>query len=130
MPEWIRKSSYNQVEITGEVDDANRFMNSKAIMVVPLFSGSGIRIKIIEGMAAGKTIVSTSIGAEGIEYTNGKNILIANDPDSFITQVASCIENKEKFEGIGKQARLLIETSYNRADLIRKLIAFYQKIRG
>ncbi len=130
MPEWLTNSRHENVEVIGEVEDAVQFMNSKAIMVVPLFSGSGIRIKIIEGMAAGKTIVSTSIGAEGIGYTNGENILIADDPEEFIRQIASCISDRGMFDSIGISARTLIETSYNRDLLIQKLLAFYQKIRG
>jgi glycosyltransferase involved in cell wall biosynthesis len=130
MPDWLLNSNYNQVEVVGEVEDARRFINSKAIMVVPVFSGSGIRIKIIEGMAAGKTIVSTTIGAEGISYTDEKNILIADDPEGFISRIAGCIRNKEKFLSIGMEARSLIEHSYNRDQLIRDLLAFYQNIRG
>ena len=129
MPEWLQNSNYDHVEVIGEVEDAGEFMNSKAIMIVPLFSGSGIRIKIIEGMAAGKTIVSSTIGAEGIGYTDNKNILIADDPESFIRQITLCLQDKEKFHSLGKEARSLIETSYNRDLLIRKLIGFYQKIQ-
>jgi len=129
MPQWLVKSTYKNVVIEGEVEDANAFMNSKAIMVVPLFSGSGIRIKIIEGMAAGKAIVSTTVGAEGIGYTDGTDILIADDPEGFIRQISYCIENKEAYLNLGKAARTLIETSYNRNDLIEQLVAFYQKIR-
>ena len=81
-PAWlINKFHYPNIEFVGEVEDAYRFMNSKSIMIVPLFSGSGMRIKIIEGMALGKTIVSTEIGAEGIEVSDNENILIATDAD-------------------------------------------------
>ena len=60
MPSWLTDSHYPNVEITGEVDDAVKFINEHALMIVPLFSGSGIRIKIIEGMACGKVIISTT----------------------------------------------------------------------
>jgi polysaccharide biosynthesis protein PslH len=58
----------------GEVPDAYLFINSKAVMVVPLFSGSGMRIKIIEGMALGKPIVTTPIGTEGISTQSEKTL--------------------------------------------------------
>src|SRR5690242_15998440 len=95
MPTSIKMLKLAGVDVVGEVEDAKAFMNSKAIMVVPLLSGSGMRIKIIEGMALAKTIVSTSIGAEGIHYINERNILIANDADSFAEAVLRCVRDKD-----------------------------------
>ena len=129
MPEWLSKKRYPNVEIVGEVDDAMAFMRSKAILIVPLFSGSGIRIKIIEGMATGKPIISTAIGAEGIKCTHNQNILIADTLREFLDCISDCVENKELCNTIGKNARDLIMTEYNRNLIISKLIAFYQKIR-
>ena len=67
-----------KIFIPGEVDDALEFVNSKSIMIVPLLSSGGVRVKIVEGMAMEKCIISTALGAEGINYTDGENILIAN----------------------------------------------------
>jgi glycosyltransferase involved in cell wall biosynthesis len=114
----------------GEVEDAAAFMYSKAILIVPLFSGSGIRIKIIEGMATGKPVISTTVGAEGIQYTRDKNIFIADTPDEFVRCISTCIENKAMCETIGRNARDLIFTEYNRDLIISKLLGFYQKIGG
>jgi len=130
MPVWMRNLNLPNVVVLGEVPDAALFLASKAIMIVPLFSGSGIRIKIIEGMAAGKTIISTSLGAEGIRYTNHENILIANAPCEFFDMISICIEDKTLFAKIGKQARTLIETHYLRTNLIKNLLAFYQQLTG
>jgi glycosyltransferase involved in cell wall biosynthesis len=68
MPNWLKNTSIEGVHIVGEVEDSIRFMTSKQIMVVPLLSGSGIRIKIIEAMSIGKTVIATTIAAEGIMY--------------------------------------------------------------
>ena len=130
MPDWMRHLSLPNVVVVGEVTDASVFLASKAIMIVPLFSGSGIRIKIIEGMAAGKTIISTSLGAEGIRYTNHENILIANAPCEFFEMISICVANKPLFAKIGKQARTLIETYYLPQNLIQNLLAFYQQLLG
>ena len=130
MPGWMRHLSLPNVMVLGEVTDAKIFLASKAIMIVPLFSGSGIRIKIIEGMAAGKTIISTSLGAEGIRYTNHENILIANAPCEFFEMISICVADKALFAKIGKQARTLIETHYLPQNLIQNLIAFYQQLIG
>ena len=128
MPVWLTESHYPNVEIIGEVDDALEFMQEHAIMIVPLFSGSGIRIKIIEGMACGKTIISTTIGAEGIHYTNLEDILIADDPFGFIEMISACLNNMVFFNRIGKNARELIKKDYDSDLIIQKLLGFYQKI--
>lgn len=126
MPTWLMNINLPNVQVLGEVPDATQFMQSKALMMVPLFSGSGIRIKIIEGMALGKAIVSTSIGAEGIEYANEENILIANTPEQFLKAIDKCIENIEFVKQLGLNARKLIEEKHN-IDLITKnLEEFYQ----
>lgn len=126
MPAWLSKLEAVGVEAIGEVPSAVAFMNSKSIMVVPLLSGSGMRIKIIEGMALGKTIVSTSIGAEGIAYEDGKNIFIADEPEDFINAIKKCINNPEFASKIGKNARLLAETEFDNLVLVKKLIGFYE----
>ncbi len=130
MPEWMQSLNLPNVVVLGEVEDARRFLASKAIMIVPLFSGSGIRVKIIEGMAAGKTIISTGIGAEGIHYTHNENILIAGSPDDFFKMTSVCVTNIALCTKIGKQARMLIETEYDAKILTRKLLAFYQQVTG
>ena len=97
-------------------------------MIVPLFSGSGIRIKIIEGMAVGKAIISTEIGAEGIPYTDGLDILIANTPEEFLTAIDKFVSNKEFCEKVGANARKLIEDHHDIDKITQKLLAFYQRV--
>jgi len=128
MPGWMRSLDIPNVVVLGEVEDAPAFLASKAIMIVPLFSGSGIRVKIIEGMAAGKTIISTSIGAEGISYTNRENILVADAPCEFFEMISLCVMDSEICKKIGKRARVLVETTYHAKNLLQKLLAFYQQL--
>jgi polysaccharide biosynthesis protein PslH len=130
MPAWLLNSRIPGVEVVGEVPDALQFMQSKGIMVVPLFSGSGIRIKIIEAMAAGKPVVSTTIGAEGIGYTNGENILIADSPCEFFEMISACVSDRDLGSRIGNNAAKLIREKYSRKEIIAKLTAFYEKIRS
>jgi glycosyltransferase involved in cell wall biosynthesis len=126
-PSWlIDKLKMPGVVYEGEVADAYKFMNSKSIMVVPLFSGSGMRIKIIEGMALGKAIVSTSIGAEGIGVEHGKNIQIADDEESFIVSVEKLINNKSMFAEQCRESILLIQKNFDNLALAEKLARFYQ----
>jgi polysaccharide biosynthesis protein PslH len=130
MPGWLSEKRVPNVVVVGEVEDARVFMNSKSILIVPLFSGSGIRVKIIEGMATGKPIISTTMGAEGIHYTRDKNIFIADTPDEFVRCISACIEKKAMCDIVGRNARNLILEEYNRDRIISKLLAFYQKIGG
>ena len=126
-PEKISKINLENVIFLGEVDDAYQFMNSKAIMVVPLLSGSGMRIKIIEGMALGKTIVSTSLGAEGISFEHGKNIIIADKPENIATEIQDLLNNFDNFDTIGRQAREFVSKAYDNKQIISDLLGFYKK---
>ena len=129
IPDWIfQYHQKNNIEVIGEVPSAIDFMNSKSIMVVPLKSGSGMRIKIVEGMALGKPIVSTSIGAEGIEYTHDKNILIADSKQSFVKELVTLLQNQEKQAQIGQEAIQLVHKRYSNYSRIGELLAYYQKI--
>ena len=130
MPDWLINNKKTNVEVVGEVESAQDFINSKVIMIVPLFSGSGIRIKIIEGMALGKAIISTKLGAEGIHYEDNKNILIANTPEEFVDQIEKCIKSKKLCETIGFNARKLIEKKYDNKKIIQNLVDFYKEIRN
>jgi polysaccharide biosynthesis protein PslH len=116
-----------KIFIHGEVDDALEFVNSKAIMVVPLLSGGGMRVKIVEGMAMQKCIISTSLGAEGINYKNGENILIANTPQEFHRAIKRCITDESYCRRIGYNARTLIEEQHDTHKISERLVNFYQR---
>ena len=127
-PEWFeRHIKLEGVEYLGEINDAYDFINSKAIMVVPLFSGSGMRIKIIEGMALGKPIVTTDIGTEGIPTENGNNILVANDADQFVEAITRLINNRELSDQIGKNAIGFIQEKFDNLSQAGALIEFYKQ---
>nr|NQU92087.1 glycosyltransferase [Bacteroidota bacterium] len=128
MPLWLRSSKLANVMVVGEVDDAFEFIYSKSIEIVPLFSGSGIRIKIIEGMAAQRAVISTSIGAEGIQVENGKNILLANTPQEFVEAIKKCVSDREYCRKLGENARALIEKDHSNSQLMKKLVDFYHHI--
>jgi len=130
MPQWMKLLDLTNVVVIGEVENAYEFMTSRSIMIVPLFSGSGIRIKIIEGMACGKTIISTRLGAEGIDYTNRENILIADLPCEFFDMITICAGDEEYCRQIGKNGRDLVIRRFNRESIIEKLVGFYRTILG
>ena len=126
MPEELPNADLPGVHVLGEVESAIDFMHEHKVMVVPVHSAGGIRIKIIEGMALEKAIVSTEVGAEGIEYADGHNIRIANDPQAFATAI---IEELEKEDNpVGRHARTLIEEVYDNRGITQRLVHFYQSL--
>ena len=127
-PGWLEKKlGLPNVVFLGEIPDAYKFMNSKAIMIVPLFSGSGMRIKIIEGMALGKAIVTSPIGTEGIATTPGKNILVAENSKEFIQAIDKLLNDKNYFLELGKNAIEFIHEKFDNLEASEGLIGFYKK---
>lgn len=130
MPDTYLKQSEGNLKVIGSIDDNIQFYNENEIMMVPLQSGSGMRIKIIEGMAMGKVIVSTSIGAEGIPVTHNENIIIADSPEEFANAIKKLSSNQELKNRIGNNARKFIEDNFENTKLIANLLAFYKDLSG
>ncbi len=118
---------YDNIIFHGEIAKAQKYMISKGIMVVPLLSGSGMRVKIIEGMGLGKIIVSTPIGAEGIKAINNEHIIIADKPEEFISSIEFYLKNKDKANSIRKNAVKLVNEEYNITKITTNLAEFYEK---
>lgn len=106
-------SQQDGVRITGTVDDIRPYLNRGSVYVVPLRVGSGTRLKIFEAMAAGKAIVSTTIGAEGLPVTDEENIVLADDPDRFADRVVSLLRDRARRRTLGNAARQLVEERYS-----------------
>ena len=129
MPSWILEhNNSNNITNHSEVDSASDFISSNDIMIVPLISAGGMRVKIIEGMALGKTIISTKIGAEGINYKDGENILIANTIDEFKQVVNMLIKHPQMIQAIGKNAREFVSNYYNNKIITSNLLEFYKSV--
>jgi len=128
MPDWLKNLSVPRIIVDGEVPDVWEYMQRFSIMVVPLFSGSGIRIKIVEAMAAGKAIITTAIGAEGINYENGQHLIIAKDAKSFTEAVVKVCKDKQLRDNLGKNARMLIAKEHDNNKLMQKLTLFYTEL--
>ncbi|WP_430974294.1 glycosyltransferase family 4 protein [Sunxiuqinia rutila] len=127
-PEWLQaKLNRKNVVFLGEVEDAYAFMNSKAIMVVPLLSGSGMRVKVIEGLALGKAIVSTTIGAEGIAVEKGKHLLLVNDANEFIEAISQLIDNRIDYDQLCKNAIDFIHEKFDNLAIAESLTDFYKQ---
>ena len=129
MPEWLTTMKNPHIDVIGEVPDAKAFVANHDVAIVPLLSGSGIRIKIIESMAMGKTVITTRVGAEGILYDEEVNIIIAENKARMVEAIRSINENPEIAVRIGQAARKLVEETYDNRKIIARLLMFYEEIR-
>lgn len=127
-PKWMKKLKMKNVNVHGEVPDAKEFIKNNDIAIVPLLSGSGIRIKIIESLAMGKTVITTTIGAEGIQYSEYNNIIIADTPTKIVETICRITKDPEEIRRIGRNARKLIEDLYDNKKIIDRLLIFYDEI--
>ena len=100
------------ITVTGYVDSVDAYYDMCDCTIVPLFIGSGQRVKLIEAFSKGMPAISTSIGAEGLEYIDGETILIADDKDNFKMAITSLTEKKKRLE-IGERARAVYDKCYS-----------------
>jgi glycosyltransferase involved in cell wall biosynthesis len=101
------------VDFIGEVESLTDYYNASAVSVVPLHHGSGTRLKILESMSFGVPVVSTSIGAEGINCDKEVHLLIADSPEDFADKIISLFENEKLFENLRYKANQLVKYSYD-----------------
>ena len=127
-PEHLLEQKWQNVIIHGEVSDATAFINKHGVMLVPLFSGSGMRVKILEGMALGKVVISTTLGLEGIAATTNKEVLIADQAEDFATAMVNCVQNPEKLQTIGQQAIDFIQEHFDNIQIAQRLLHSYQEL--
>ena len=102
-----------QVEFTGFVDDIRPYFAKSGICIVPILSGGSTRLKIVEAMAWGTPVVSTRIGAEGLEVTHGENILLADTPVDFAGAIERLIRDRDLWQRISRGGRRLVEERYS-----------------
>jgi sugar transferase (PEP-CTERM/EpsH1 system associated) len=112
-PAVQRLAEERGVEVTGRVDDVRPHIAAGSVYVVPLRIGGGTRLKIFEAMAMGKTVVSTTVGAEGLPVTHGQDVLIADEPARFAQSVVHMIRDVDARRRIERAARRLVVERYD-----------------
>jgi len=125
-PHWLQKKAIKGVIIHGEVEDAREFITAHPIMIVPLLSGSGMRVKILESMALSRVTIATTLGLEGIDAEAGKEVLIADIADDFVQQIGFCMENENALAQLGARARTFIEEHFDNKKIAARLLEFYR----
>lgn len=117
-----------RIVVTGRVEDVRPFLAKSKVCVIPLRIGGGTRIKILEAMAMEKAIIATSIGAEGIGYTEDKNIMIADHPQEFARKVLLLLSAPQRRTALGTAGRQLVLENYDWSILGRQLKQIYEGI--
>jgi glycosyltransferase involved in cell wall biosynthesis len=113
LAEPSQQGSGSGIVVTGYVADAQPYLENAAVFVVPLFSAGGMRVKIVDGWRWGLPIVSTTIGAEGIRYLDGENILIADSPEDFAKAVLRVLSEPELAQRLRQNGRRWVEEHYD-----------------
>ena len=128
MPDSFLKMKRPNLIVEGTVPDALKYQEDKAIMIVPLLSGSGIRAKIIEGMALGKCIISTTVGLQGMKYMDGKDVLVADTPEEFVHQIKKCVASRSFCQKVGETAHDRAFSDYHYLNCAKQMIKFYKEL--
>lgn len=124
-PKWlIRDFNHRNIQFLGEVKDAYEYMQNPGPFIVPLFSGSGMRVKIIESMSLQKAIVATSTAIEGINCIHNKHILIANNPEDFANSIISLLENEGLQREVGENACKFIKENFDINGIANEILNF------
>jgi glycosyltransferase involved in cell wall biosynthesis len=112
-PQWLVDRSSNVVEVTGSVPDMRTYFERARVVIAPLMIGGGTRVKILEAQAMARPVVSTSLGAEGINVRDGHSILLADDAESFASQVSSLLSDADFASRIAANARTQVTAEYD-----------------
>ncbi len=128
-PDWlVKRLALKGIQYHGEVKNAYTYMAGHRVMIVPLLSGGGMRIKIIEGMALGKAIVSTPLGAEGIGVKDNQNIMLGKTPEEISSKVISLLSDDQLFEKISSVASEFVREKFDNLQISGSLQEFYKTL--
>ncbi|MDF1672609.1 MAG: glycosyltransferase family 4 protein [Vicingaceae bacterium] len=127
MPSWLQNLQQQNVTVVGRVESAVDFMLANSILVVPLFSGSGMRIKIIEAMALGKLVIATGLALEGISCSHKKEAIIANTSDEFVEAITYYLANVDEQKQIALAGQQLVQSNYDNQVIVNNLVSFFKE---
>ena len=129
MSDEISRLNLVNVEVVGEVENAVSFMQSKAIMIVPLLSAGGVRVKIIEGFAMGRAVISTSLGAEGLNCEHGKQLFLADRKEDWLEAIEKLLHDEDARKSMALEGRKHVAAHFDIAEVTNQLVNFYKEIR-
>jgi polysaccharide biosynthesis protein PslH len=120
----------NGVEVVGMVDEVGPYIERASAVVVPLRIGGGTRLKIVEAMSKGKPVISTRLGAEGLDVVHDRDVLLADEPEDFAQQVGRVLVDPALAARLGRAGRALMEEKYSWRSIVQGLEAFYESRRN
>ncbi|MDO7876459.1 glycosyltransferase family 4 protein [Hymenobacter sp. ASUV-10] len=123
-----RPAGKDKVFIHGFVESAPAFMQQYGLMLVPLLSGGGMRVKVVEGMALGKVILSTALGAEGIVARDGDNMLLRDSPAAWLDALRDYYHGRLPLAAVGAAAARTAHNEYDTRRVTQRLLALYQQL--
>jgi polysaccharide biosynthesis protein PslH len=110
------------IHVEGEIECAWKFLSGNGVMIIPLLSGSGMRIKALEGMACGRPIVTTSLGVEGIQGEDGRHFLIADDALTFARKIIEILLHPQRAVELGDAASAFAREHFDNKSLVRNML--------
>jgi len=123
----LRLVAPGAVEVTGFVPDVRPYLLQASAVVVPLRIGGGTRLKILEALAMGKAVISTALGAEGLEAMGRRDLLIANSAEQFADEVVAVLADPDLRSRLGAAGRRLVVQKYDWNEIVRKLEQIYER---
>ena len=118
------------MDATGEVPDIRPYLRRAAVVVVPIRMGSGTRLKVVEGLALGKALVSTTVGHEGVEVRDGEHLLIGDTAEAFAKRIGELFDDPALGERLGRAGRELMEREYSWESAGHRLEEVYRLVAG
>ena len=112
VPGVLALANDERIEVTGFVDDILPYYHQSDIFIAPLRIARGVQNKVLQAFSCGLPVIATSMGAEGIEYIDGNNILIADTPDAFLVNIQRLANDKELYNTVSANAQQLIKNNY------------------
>ncbi len=127
-PEVLALGRQAGIVVTGTVDSVGPYYEAALVAVVPLRVGSGTRLKVLEAMAAGVPVISTSLGAEGLAVTDGKHLILADKPAAFTSAVVRLASDDAEWMQIAMAGRELAASRYDWSGIAASLYEFYEEV--
>jgi polysaccharide biosynthesis protein PslH len=127
-PDSVLARQGNGVEVLGMVDNVSPHIERAAAIVVPLRIGGGTRLKIVEALSKGKAVISTRLGAEGIDVVHDRHLLLADEPEAFAQEVERVLADPELASRLGRNGRQLMEERYSWRSIVAGLEGFFETL--
>jgi sugar transferase (PEP-CTERM/EpsH1 system associated) len=124
----VEELQQNGIHVTGRVDDVRPYYSRSTVCVVPLRAGGGTRLKILEAMALGRPVVSTSIGCEGLDVIDGEHLFIADHPEDFAEKTVRLLTDEPLRQSIINRARELVVSRYDWDIIANQLMQVYVEV--